>query len=264
MGLGLNIDQATASALIGGSVPPAFDANAIRPLNRDDLDFYNQSGDYPISPHSTEQQSVTGIPEITDLADGNELQLFLQTYYPSLSNDFNPLADPASITTLHFKNPLDYFPSSPESSNQSGTDNQAGNFRDSNFLPDYLLQQNPETNSQISADQFSQNLEEPDLPPGIIQGSYFTMAQDSSLRFLPSALTHEFQQGSHYSSSAEDYTLISMSNPAHGRIVEDANGDIRFFADQDFFIIQEDYSLDGAGNITFTLEEIANFAKYPG
>ena len=69
--------------------------------------------------------------------------------------------------------------------------------------------------------------------------------------FLPTTLSR--QSSDTYSSSTESYTLLSHSNAQHGTVYEDANGDLRFAADEGFAgTASFEYTLLGANGETVT------------
>ncbi|BCL62393.1 hypothetical protein DGMP_30860 [Desulfomarina profundi] len=88
-----------------------------------------------------------------------------------------------------------------------------------------------------------------------LTGPVFTMAEDASMRFLLSDLIQETVPGE-YGRMDESPTFLSFGTAQHGRIVREANGDIRFQADPDFSgIASFRYTLlDDSGN---RLEKVA-------
>ena len=72
----------------------------------------------------------------------------------------------------------------------------------------------------------------PPLPPAVEQGAFFLTPQDSTLRFLDSALLQE--AGNAYADSASALRFAGFGESQHGRVWRDANGDIRFEAEPGF------------------------------
>ena len=75
-------------------------------------------------------------------------------------------------------------------------------------------------------------LDLPPLPPAVEQGAFFLTPQDSTLRFLDSALLQE--AGNAYADSASALRFAGFGESQHGRVWRDANGDIRFEAEPGF------------------------------
>lgn len=67
----------------------------------------------------------------------------------------------------------------------------------------------------------------------IKEGAVFLMAEDSTLRFLPSELTRSGTPNS-YSIFEEEYTIVGFGTANNGRVWQDDNGDIRFEPAQGF------------------------------
>ena len=63
-------------------------------------------------------------------------------------------------------------------------------------------------------------------------GAFFLTPQDSTLRFLDSALLQEAGKG--YADSASALRFAGFGESQHGRVWRDANGDIRFEAEPGF------------------------------
>ena len=72
----------------------------------------------------------------------------------------------------------------------------------------------------------------PPLPPAVEQGAFFLTPQDSTLRFLDSALLQE--AGNAYADSASALRFAGFGESQHGRVWRDANGDIRFEVEPGF------------------------------
>ena len=72
----------------------------------------------------------------------------------------------------------------------------------------------------------------PPLPPAVEQGAYFITPQDSTLRFLDAALLQE--AGAVHGDSSAALRLAGFGGATHGRVWQDANGDIRFEAEPGF------------------------------
>ena len=85
---------------------------------------------------------------------------------------------------------------------------------------------------RITSEQLPENVVLPAPPPDQEQGALFAMPQDASLRFILSALTDN--PASPYSATADSYEFVSFGAAVHGKVWQEANGDIRFTADPDY------------------------------
>jgi hypothetical protein len=242
MGLGLDVDQACAADAFYGRVEvPESNTDYIKPLDAVALNNYLQSaletGDQQNSGSLIYQENPDSpdINEVPMLAGEEGLQSPVSSYFPGFTSYPRTAAD-LSVHHVSGSTPL---PSASYSTISEWWQESAAGIRRLSEAQDTPGQQSVLTptptltpqNIRITEEQLPPDFEEVPLPPGIEPGVYFTMAQDSSLRFLPETLS---SQSSGYSSSAESYTLLSYSEVEHGTLYEDANGDLRFAADEGF------------------------------
>ena len=75
-------------------------------------------------------------------------------------------------------------------------------------------------------------------------GPVFMMAEDSTLRFLPSELAEDTSSGI-YGNSAEAFSLVSFGSVSNGQVWQESNGDIRFQPNPGFV---------GTGSFTYIVE----------
>ena len=231
MGLGLDVDQACASALYGQIKSPESNTDYIKPLDAVALDAYLQSS----SQADDQQQAHANDSDIPPLNGDANLQSILSSHLPGLDSDFNPLAQQAGFSVQHFENstplPTTSHPNYPEWWKELSAN--VHRVPDNQYVPNQESTPTTPTNDiQISETDLPSGFETPSLPEGTAQGVYFSMVQDSSLRFLSTTLSNQSSES--YSSSIESYSLLSYSNAQHGTVYEDANGDIRFAADEGF------------------------------
>jgi VCBS repeat-containing protein len=232
MGLGLDVDQACASALYGQVENPESNTDYSKPLDAVALASYLESGAESEDPLPRGSHEGNTIPV---LGGSDDLQSILSSQLSGLDSNFSLLDENSDITAQGFgtTTPL---AGTAHSNYPDWWDKLS---MDTSFSPNeqYLPNQEttsalPTNNIQITETQLPPGFEAPPLTEGTAQGIYFSMAQDSSLRFLPTTLSR--QSSDTYSSATESYTLLSHSNAQHGTVYEDANGDLRFAADEGF------------------------------
>jgi hypothetical protein len=260
MGLGLDIDQACAAALIGETEHAETNTDSIKPLDAVELARYEREGILPEHNWGVPEADEEAIPELNSDAS---LHSFLTAHWPSQAAGFNPLDDPTisnvfsgdgspAMPLTSYAEYLEYWNALPQgqrvdllSSDELYRLSLAADAAESFSGEGDTTGQS----GQISPESLPADFVAAPLAEGVSQGSVFTMPQDASLRFLPSALVNDTL--SSYSSTTSDYHLISYDNAQHGTIQEDANGDIRFLADPGFVgTASFEYSLLGPNGDT--------------
>ncbi|AGF76990.1 LysM domain-containing protein [Desulfocapsa sulfexigens DSM 10523] len=246
MGLGLDVDQACASAFYGQIEHPETNIDYVKPLDAAALESYLTNGNGPYEQQSAQPTDSNTIPPITDETD---LQAILSSQLPGLGSTFDPFAEQSGVSGFSFAKapalPATSYSNIPEWWQELSASDFYEYFYPDQKPVDVLLT----NNILISETDLPSGFEAPPLPEGTSQGVYFSMVQDSSLRFLASSLVQETS----YSSSAESYTLLSYGNVQHGTLYEDVNGDLRFAADEGFAgTASFEYTLLGPSGETIT------------
>ena len=249
-GLGLDADQAVAAAVPGQMETVETNTEYSKPLDAVQLARYRYENSDAAEPRSTTHETDVGEPDIPNLTDEQELQGFIHAHQSGGPGGSTSPDTLDHVSTLHVGDTSEFIPPAPGTDPLPLLDAQQQDNRDFRPVPAANLQDAetavpavvpqetetaaPPTNVRIPGDQLPDDVVEPPLPPEVEQGSLFTMDQDSSLRFLPTALTEELQDASYYSSSAESSTLVSLGKSEHGEVRLDDNGDIRFEAEAGF------------------------------
>gem|GEM_PF-2278310 len=246
MGLGLDVDQACAAAFYGQTEHLETNTDYVKPLDAAALERYLTNGHGPYEQQGAQATDSNSIPPITDETD---LQAILTSQLPGLGSTFDPFADQSGVSGFSFAKaptlPATSYSNIPEWWQELSASDLYEYFYPSQKPVDAL----PTNNILISETDLPSGFEAPPLPEGTSQGVYFSMVQDSSLRFLASSLVQETS----YSSSAESYTLLSYGSAQHGTLYEDANGDLRFATDEGFFgTASFEYTLLGPDGETIT------------
>lgn len=243
----------------------------IKPLDGYELSVYERlsaSGAIAAGVAENGQNGAEAARPLPELAPG-QMQQFLDAYWEKLLSSGNPFADlPASSAYYHrgligYGNlladgnkaqvqpnterwwddrhnfntlPNAYGGASSESLADIGTNMLHGSFFSGRALSESRWQalQAPDTGNQSSsASQPGPTAPAiPPLPPAVEQGAYFITPQDSTLRFLDAALVQE--AGVLHGNSATALRLAGFGQATHGRVWQDANGDIRFEAEPGF------------------------------
>ena len=244
MGLGLDVDQACASALLGEVKSPESNSDYIKPLGGMNLSRY-LAGEESVQPE--QEGSPIHDNNVPIAATAALYNTSFSTHLQGLTSDFEPFSKqdtlPASSVTSSALYPQASYSNIPEWWKELSTDHR--HTPNEQYPPStYPAPESPTNNIRIDKNELPEDFEEPPLSEGTSQGVYFSMVQDSALRFLPSTLTNE----SPYSASAESYTLLTYGNSINGEVYEDANGDLRFKADPGFSgTASFEYTLLGPG-----------------
>lgn len=254
MGLGLDVDQACASALYGEVATPEGNTDYIKPLDAAALDNYLTS----LSNPTIQQKELASDNNSVPTTEEASLQPILSSQLPGLDSNFDPFADQSGVSTYPFESstppPTTSYSNIPEWWQSLSADDR--HTPNNQYTPNQESTPNTPTNNiQISGADLPSGFETPPLSEGTAQGIYFSMVQDSSLRFLSTTLSKQSSES--YSSSTESYSLLSYSNAQHGTVYEDANGDLRFAADEGFVgTASFEYALLGADGETITLRAL--------
>ncbi|AGF76993.1 Protein of unknown function (DUF2974) [Desulfocapsa sulfexigens DSM 10523] len=95
MGLGLDVDQACASAFYGQIEHPETNPDYVKPLDAAALERYLTNGNGPYEQQGAQSTDSNSIPPITDEAD---LQAILSSQIPGLGSTFDPFADQSGVS----------------------------------------------------------------------------------------------------------------------------------------------------------------------
>lgn len=108
------------------------------------------------------------------------------------------------------------------------------------------------SSEQLAVDQVDLHHYSEDMIDGLEVGAFFTMSEDTVLRFLHSSLMYD-PAVTGYQSDASSFEVVSFADVKNGQVWFDSNGDIRFTPTENFV---------GTASFTYTLKDLdGNFIQ---